>query len=1078
MANLHVNQKNSKGDNIFASDNANIDIKNITIKSIASQDLADFATKVLILITRRDFSQVNTYLQAISTITGLDRDCIKLITILRYRLAYAQAKPFEIEKTIFTHLLNVKDLDPTLEDIIQSSFLAFMSKTSIETAIVKFSTLENKGCYTNEVYYELIADDLELDALDELELIELTEHEVCAYVRFFLRKQNFEKAFELSTYLHKEYNNQNSQALMIISKSYMLYYKNLGIHRWTLPTEDFDELLELIEEIKALHSNTNDFRTYRSAAIILANPEYFHEDLAKICEGNFEESTSVVPEIEKLIVEMRSTDDKELKEAISPLPKKVDQLSFTKIFKAYKLGLVSIEKLQEWYSDGVHYSSKSEVGDVFIELFLTSLCSEAKFLDDSKNINLTFNNFLNHPNIDKISVFLVTELGQLFNKRGLSNLSCNLLKRYIPDTPLMTPLLETYCESLMVAEQFSTFEKIIGKIKNPEDSRLIVKLSTQYYSEKAFWTQAKEIINRAINKYPNDLINYYWLATVIKNSTSNVCELKALWDRMPAELFNNYTDIGIQLLVILSEVNQPKAELVITEWFIDNPNDLAIALTNFHFSTLKYINNSEDLYQSSRCKLAVTYTGGKREFIKLIVDNQTTSEYILDSGTPLAMELVNVQVGDSFTFGVKQYTVKEKLSPAVGAFRAAIEIRDAINSGTDCFHQLTFNEDDVEGLIKQIEAIGGGQTLIPTTIDGQTMPLLTRINKTHGENIVRGAYSYLMDKESNAQLFLFNEGIKENNVVILDILSLVYLSITGMSHGLISSGRQILITRETSNLLDLWLKQITSSDYQSMSVNDGILIFTDSSDISRDDSLNNLKLLFESCNLIEIENIDFPAEITRFKELFDVSHYSTLKASVSRSIPILCFDNIICSLYKVEGLDVYNTYELINELTKTTSLENNRGLICHVEFGLPFILSFKYIIDSCGSRGLGQYYASELLSKYPNNYDSNELALYIFTECIVKSISSKLLDYDIFGSSIDWTYTEKVVNTCCRLCIGLNLDMVAEEKIGLLTLKVCTRIKNFTNLQELTLKIIGDFCVGHFLDCRKLDSVLWSQFDQ
>ena len=215
MANLHVNQKNSKGDNIFASDNANIDIKNITIKSIASQDLADFATKVLILITRRDFSQVNTYLQAISTITGLDRDCIKLITILRYRLAYAQAKPFEIEKTIFTHLLNVKDLDPTLEDIIQSSFLAFMSKTSIETAIVKFSTLENKGCYTNEVYYELIADDLELDALDELELIELTEHEVCAYVRFFLRKQNFEKAFELSTYLHKEYNNQNSQATIV-----------------------------------------------------------------------------------------------------------------------------------------------------------------------------------------------------------------------------------------------------------------------------------------------------------------------------------------------------------------------------------------------------------------------------------------------------------------------------------------------------------------------------------------------------------------------------------------------------------------------------------------------------------------------------------------------------------------------------------------------------------------------------------------------------------------------------------------------------------------------------------------------
>jgi hypothetical protein len=415
------------------------------------------------------------------------------------------------------------------------------------------------------------------------------------------------------------------------------------------------------------------------------------------------------------------------------------------------------------------------------------------------------------------------------------------------------------------------------------------------------------------------------------------------------------------------------------------------------------------------------------------------------------------------------YTVIENMPPIVGAFRIAMDIRNDMNPGTDCFYKFTVEDNGIEDILRHIEFISKQKQLLDPEIDGQTIPLLIRLNHTHKNDLVRGAFLYLMDKSSNKNMSLYSNGETITESVVLDILSLVYMSITGFCHGLLRNKINLYITRETFEITSDWLTKTGSPDFLSIASTEHGFIRTTAQDVAKDDSFNNLKLLLNRCDIISPKNIDMPEMISRIRDNLDISHYSSLKASISNSIPFLCFDYMFCHLYQQLEIKLANTFQLVSDAHSRTHYEECRHVACHVQFGLPVPLTHKDLIALCRVEGSGQYLAFEVLKMYPNNYQSSYIALTVLVECCLKSICSASLYCNKTLSLSEWRYTEHIVYACCESAI-LSLDgATSEARLAALIAHVMYVMMPMKIASQLAMKLFYNFSRGHFLDIEKIN---------
>lgn len=1074
MSSDSLSQSTLVGHNINATGNASVSVVDLIIKNISSTGLITFTRQFLYALTHRDWNTARIHLDSLRSVGSLDEECKCLLEVLSYKLDLSMGSDCAIAQDVFLGLIRSNQSSDFIKDVVESIYIEYLSRQSESRARDRYINSHYAGSYSKAVFYEKLANIDELVKFVEDGIVDAFEFELCALVRGAIRCGDFILAINIANELNGKFDNNNSKIILSIAKALHLHDEIDGLHYFFISSSQMIELENQIELCIELAESLDEVRITQVAAILLAITYFRNEKLISICQKNIKEAENVVPNIRQFLsVSAEKNSSEQAKEILMKEVPSINEIEAQVIYSAWVSGDIKHHDIQMWIDNNGVISVSDPQVEAFIDVALKTLAYDPE--EHSRNISLseTLDDYCKKYT-DKskgVNALAIYQLCQTLNELHLPIYIVKLLDSIIPQSPWCSPALDLYAEALLDTDQSQKLVNLIDRIDGVEGSYRFLAVKIRLATESGNFNDAIDLIKVALSSYNKScyfwalLLRTYYLAGVAKSDISSSISM------IPNSILSEYSHEGLRLLGFIAKTDMALAESYILEWFIDNPVAMAVHVTNLHFTNHERSEVLPDTsYPSKRCSQAVTYRAGKRQYTKLLVDNCGTTEYLLDTHTPIGLGLQETNINDSFTIGMESYTVIEKMPPIVGAIRISMEIRDVINPGTDCFYRFTIEDDGVNEILRHIDLISKQKQLIEPEIDGKPLSLLMRIYRTHKADLVRGAFLYLLDKESNKKLPLYSNGEVINQSVVLDILSLVYFSLTGFSHGLLRNEIKLYITRETFEIVSEWLTKTGSPDFLSIAKTEHGFIRTTAKDVAKDDSLNNLKLLLNSCDIISQRSFDMPEMMARVRDCLDISHYSSLKASISNSIPFLCFDPLLCSLYQQLNIELANTLQLVSDAHSKTIQEECRHVDCHVNYGLHVPILHNDLIGLCAMEGRGQYLASKLLKMYPNSYASSETALRVLVMCCLRSIGAASLHSSGSLSLSDWRYTEHIVYACCESAM-FSLDGASyEARLAKLIIHVMYFFMTMKIHSELAISLFNRFAHGHFLDIEEINS--------
>lgn len=1073
MGDSIVTQTSGVGHIINAAENANVSIGDLNITSLSSSDLLTFTKQLLKFITYRDWVMVKAYIASLKSLGSLDDECNSLIEILEFRFFQLTGANTDIDPDLFIDLLRSPRSVSLVKDVVESIYIHHLSIESKDNAKNRYVNSSHKGSFSFEVFYELIADSKDLDAILEGGISEFLEHELCSLVRCAIRCKNFEIATQLSKAMFNKYKNINSEILFSLSLAYELYEEIDGKHYWLINHDVMEKLEERINHCICLYKENSDKRIVQIAAVLLASTWFQAVGLRDICVDNIEEAEKVTPNIRDFISLNKEEDNNivSIKDMLNKDELAISEQEFTKISSAFIEGNLNERQIKKWINSGGKVTSTSDVAEEFIQIILNSMVCSNDDRQHKFDLSKRLESFIevNQNTLSELNIHAIYELSLNLYRIDLSLHVVKLVEPLIHINPWSSPIVDIYAQSLLASDQLGKLDELLTNISKDSFRLLAVRIERAHISND--FKRAISLANIGVSKYKKSCFYWSHLLRAYYAGNLELDKTQIVVSRIPKEIINEFSFDGLNLIHLIAKTDLSLAESVILEWFIDDPVGVATHLTNLHFNNLKRdSNHTKNVYPSKRCSTAFVYTKGGRTFTKLLVDDCKASEYLLNPESPLGELLNDLEVGEEAKEGISTIKLIEKLPAIVGAFRISTNIRDDINPGDDCFYSLSINEDDgVEGMLKQIDSISQEKQTIEHEIDGKAIPILMRLKHSHEADIVKGAFIYLCDGASNKSLSLFSEGKVVDDAVILDVLSLAYFCLTGLSKGLMKAGVKVYVTKETHDLVNFWLDDMGRVDFLSIAKVGDEFIKTTANDIAKDSNICNLKELIESCEVLIPSSLNMPEMLASLKDVVDICHYSSLKASISHSIPFCCVDPAFCQLYTQLDVILADVYKLAVD-AKSASKSTNLSLAeCNIQFNLPVPLSHQDVIELCSKEGKGQYLASEVIKKYPEGYSSSENALYVLTNICLKSISSAYLGLKGRFDLSDWKYTEHIVYACSSSSIRSLKGDTCEKRLALLIYHVLESFKTMEDVTKFTLTFFRRFVHGHFLDVKQID---------
>ncbi|WP_210441888.1 GapS6b family protein [Vibrio crassostreae] len=1075
MANGSGTQSTGIGHNLVVAEHSKVSIGDITITSLSSTDLVSCTKQFLHAITHRDWSTAKAYLTALSSVGSLDGECNTLLQVLACKIDIALGKEPSIDRGHFVDLLRSPRSDSVIKDVVESIYVHFLSISSEAQARERYEASSHKGSFTDEVFFEKLASKQHLLEKIARGLSDAYEHELCSWIRCAIRCEDFQQAVELSEVLRANYPSNNSEVLLALSKSYLLNRIIDGRQFWLLNREQMKDLEEQISNSIHVLNNTDDFRNVHVAAILLATTHFQASDLIDICLENIDEAKKVIPNICDMLPKDTEVAGSSIsvKQILKQDDLQMSEVDFSQVSTAVVSGSIKNREVKKWLDKGGDVRVTEESTRKFIKLSLSAIACEPNDKRQKAKLSQETETFIEEHSeqLTRFSILAIHQLCENLRRAELPLLVVQVIEPFLPEYPWCSPILDTYSEALLQSDQLSKLDNLLANMEGVSESYRFMAVKIERAISTEDFPKAIQLAEQAIKKFPKSC--YYWAVLLRAFHLADLpsSRLTFAMSEMPNGILSEYSDEGIRLLHLLAKTDLPLAESFILEWFIDNPVGMAVNVTNLHLNNLdnsKYA--TEVNYPSDRCSAAVVYSSGKRHYTKLLVDGcGEHSEYLLDLSSPLGELLDETDIGEEFELGVASYRVVEKLPPIVGAFRISTNIRNDINPGTDCFYQLFIEGDGVEDILKHIDSMSQQKQLVDAQIDGKAIPLLMRLNETHKHDLMRGAFLYLCDRESNLNFELYSDGEVIRESVVLDAMSLAYLSITGFCHGFIRTNITPYITRETKEVVSSWLEQMGRADYLSIAKVDNGFIKMTADDVSKDDSFSNLRILLDHCSLISPQSINMPEMITKVRDILDVSHYSSLKASISNSIPVFCLDSMFCSLYGQLGISLANVNQLVTDAKVATQMIESRHVECHIHYGLAVPIMHQDVVELCRQKEKGQYLAAQILKMYPNSYPSADTALSVLTECCLKSICSTYINLEGKFNLSEWRFTEHIVYAACEASMLCLKGDTCEQRISGLISAVLGILSSTASAQNMALQLFRRFVQGHFLCAEQID---------
>ncbi|WP_334321029.1 GapS6b family protein [Gilliamella apicola] len=1116
------------GDNI--SGNKNISIENLNIyQEIASKNIQKNVTQILNDLRDYKIDEAKIKLTTLQSLGCLDEESSAIIETLSIHADLIAKENIDNALSVINRYLT-KHKNLLIRDLCLSAFIKLSCHQHNDTAAKERYLYEkHPGEYAKKSYYTFLADADELIEIFNSEKFSLTENELEGIVYGTLRHNKGEFAYQVAQFLDHNFKSYNSEFLILCSRAVKLNPILSNTHYWLCSSELRSELMDICNQlIRSFEVSKNrNFRIFNIATPLIYYLRGDHKDLLSLCRKYINEVEKIDNFVahcidQNIVIEnvgLSEIDSKKIFEDESYKKEKLEKVLRKKQISSKEASFIgkfaSSQQIRNWLEEYGEFSTKDKTESDFNSFYLKTLSvTNNKDLKYINEIRCDFNLLINKYSeiIKELNPEYILEIAEKLIHIGLVYESSHLLNLLIPiqDSFWNSQLIYIYINSLYEGQQYLQLSQFLNKVEKKTWNNDIFIIKAVITSFEGNLVEAVKIIKEALNY--NILCLKSWEYLVHLNIMLKTEKIENILNEIPLELFNEPSKVGNNLLILMAKNNLfNKAEKIIVSWFIQDPNNTFIYLSDFNLNLLNYnIELSSDAINKllfsgtiNNCLGGITYKLGNKIITKLIIKNPTLNhEIILDTSSPMAKFLNELSVGERRKHSMGFIEIIEKTTPYITAAKLANTLRVKLNDGSDCFDYFTVPDDPNE----MIEFFKEKFTLDKD--DQQTEifknPFYPMIFKSYFmgkvQDPIQAALSQFTD-DKYVKHNLINVGDESAKDIIVDIYTICYLTLTQLSKNIEQAGLNLKITIETKLYLENWIARIESGKYLTAWVDkNGKLTRTTSENIiiNYSDMIIEMKHIIKIADIVYPKLIDVNPVLLFFKKFMDIGTYSTILSAISLDIHLLCIDQVLIKYLQSSNIKIYNPINLFAKLGNSLDFQSKKlGLYLHASECIPYVptLDDLYLLAASQDNS-ADIWLVKMLNKYSgaigDNFEeySKLLATILFTFISNGIRQGKFLlgnPKQNFKINNPFSFgADDVFYACCNNILKYPSDLESEEKIVFFLQCLFTDYKNIKSLFgdyesiKLYFKWLliagSSFTLGHFMSFDEINNRLISIF--
>ncbi|PYF81561.1 hypothetical protein DFP75_10418 [Marinomonas alcarazii] len=1069
------------GDNVLGNKYENI------VRSIKSGDLMLVTTSIMKDICYRDLDKAHETLNVLSEIGGLEVDVQLLLKALKLKAELVNTSDLPSKSDLLT-LVKSDGLPNDICDVVTSILIDLESRSSADLARKRYADLSFEGVYCKEVFYEFLASEEELkDAYQNAKVYNLSEQELTGLIRGVLRVNNFEFAFEIAKCLHEHFFSSNSTALLLYVETCTLCSSNQKLHYFSFNKKKKSDVDRLIKQLINDISDKKDSRHIAALANLLNLTNFSDKRLFDLGKLHLDSINKIVPECSERI-ELLAGETVSSKEKIDLANSFLNLEQFEYLDIALNNNEFKVSTLRIWLERGGEVLTDDDSISSFGNLYLNAwVCSSDN--NELQNLDRKAKDFLDlyEDKLLKFNPYIIVRLCMKFIELKLPLQAVKFLEPFLSDEAWVSPLFHCYLDALFASEKFDLLLSKVSHLSLADKTPDIYLREARVYERLSDYPSSIASTRASILIEPD--IPYAWqlLLHVSRENEASQEQLANIVREIPEIMFSSYHESSVPLvneIATYADVNF--ADRVLVDWFAQDPDKSATALTQIYFNSLRNrpdvtVNPYEPLY----CCDGVRYNDGFETFSRLLVREVAVDHpLLLDIESPLGNKLSVMQVGET----LDDLKLLERLPPFVAAFRYAADIRHKGNDGTDAFKMFNVpsNEEDFFPYFEKVlRRFSPEENRSNEAFNNPNLPLMMRAHYTDRGKPLRGAIVNLHSNDATQHMKLFNKGEEHFKRVIVDVYTAVYLSMMGFIPSVIDLHCKIVLCRNTKRVLEKWLEDISKDDFILMGVSEQGLHKTTSDSFQKEFRIliEGIKILLEISTVESLKPLNTPEFLIKIRDVVDETVFSTFQLSFANDIPLLCIDHLMAELVYKSGLRVVNMASIIQSSINSLSLKDRKKSIeCSLYLGVPCSIFYNDIITLSRSSELDD---TRLVSKFLDKYGDQIIQTDYPLEFLARIAKNVVVIANLDGEIVRRGATSpryrghavKTFNSCCRLAMNTNIGQTSEQRLAILIYGIINLSNQSQELIRLISYLVTEFAKGHFLDVEACYRELQSCFD-
>jgi hypothetical protein len=1047
--------------------------------------------EVLNLSRKRKFDESIKKLEALEAASSLDNDAKSLLKVCRIYLSLQKNfQNTDIDATRLAKLSN--STDELIRDLAISSQIRLdIGQSRNDDASKRYQMLDESFLHSKEVFFELAASENDIRDYFKSNKLSLTEQELCGLMRGATRIKAFTLTEEIGARLTITFPDINSEILIAFANLASINEELIGKHYWAINAKVRDQLIEHCKTFGDLLERTQgeDSRVVEQASTLAHYTLGEYEPLltslwkynAEVRKVAPETSVALSYQFQKISPEDNEPSSKLSRALIDPgykdelIKELIEQNVLTPSDSQLLVKLGDSSSISRWIEAGGQVSSEIELEKDILDIELKVRAVYG--VDDKKGsfkIAKDIDSFLTkHGNeVKSLNPVNILELMERLNNIDLPDSSAKLAKFFIPDSDMwLSPITNCYLRALLYSEQHMTLASVLSEINSDTWDSSTWQIKAQQLAGQHKYVEAVKAASESTKLNPLSSQSWCQLLACKIASKAEGSTIIDIIKSIPNNLFEEPSENGYWLLFIAAKYDCfDLTERVALKWFIDSPEDNAVAFTNLNFTfavegiekKLHYTDKVDDC-------MALSYEVENKPYLKLLCETTKPSNYTLDINSDRGMALITMEEGQETIDGINEVKLLKKIPPYQAAISIAKDIRLDINDGSDCFYafEVPSKPDQMLATItKKISLANKGMEALKSL----DIPVYLKGARYSKFEPVKAALTLFTDSMGIIKPL---PGFGENKPlkIIIDVYGACYLALAGTVNALLRSDIELIMTVETKLLIQSWIDDVNREDYLTIGFNsEGSLRLDTYEDMKVKTSTlqENLRLLTTHALSPDINLVDYPSEISKIADSVDPSVMSSLKLSIANDIPWFCIDLTFAQLSQSGSYKIVNCAQFLPTLLANTPLSSKiDGLYIHLHCQLPYILCFNELAELADSnRKESNQLLLDLLKKNQVSGMTIEMAAQFLSSVFMIALLGAVND--------EREKIEELFYQCCnntRLC---DMSKDAEFKVALMLHNSFRVAHNVPGLVRIIQNLAARYISGHFLSFRRINEHLYA----